>query len=58
MLENKQMGSRKFGSFLVVTSALAATFEVVISLVFNITPSSGPLGAIYSMFMLYYGKSH
>lgn len=51
------MGSRKFGSFLVVTTAIAATFEMVAALIFNVTPSSGPFGAIYSMFVLYYGES-
>lgn len=51
------MGSRKFGSFLVVTTAIAATFEMVAALIFNVTPSAGPFGAIYSMFVLYYGES-
>ena len=52
------MGSRKFGSFLVVSSMLATTFEMVASLIFDVTPAGGPFGVIYSMFVLYYGKPH
>jgi hypothetical protein len=52
-----QMGSRKFGSFLVVTTLVATTFEMAALLYFDLVPASGPFSVIYGLFVLYYCQS-
>lgn len=51
-----QMGSRKYGSFLFITTLLATSLEVVAARVSDqLLPASGPFGAIYAVFVLFYG---
>lgn len=49
------MGSRKFGSFLFITTLLATAFQMVGARLLRLLPASGPFGAIYALFVLYYG---
>lgn len=49
------MGSRKYGSFLFISTVLATSLEVAASRFLKILPASGPFGAIYAAFILFYG---
>lgn len=52
------MGSRKFGSFLFITTLLATSLQMIGARFLRLIPASGPFGAIYALFVLFYGPFH
>ncbi len=49
------MGPRKFGSFLFITTLLSTALEMTAARLLRLVPASGPYGAIYALFVLFYG---